>query len=86
MCADPRDMPFSNQQDEGFENKLAHLFATKLDKSLSYTWYPQARGYRPQHAGRAPVRRHHGLPAGQRPGAEHQPVLSVGLRAGVQAA
>jgi quinoprotein dehydrogenase-associated probable ABC transporter substrate-binding protein len=45
VCADPRNMPFSNQQGEGFENKLAELFAQKLGKSLAYTWYPQAPGF-----------------------------------------
>src|SRR6266498_108934 len=45
VCADPRNMPFSDQQGEGFENKLAELFAQKLGKSLSYVWYPQATGF-----------------------------------------
>jgi quinoprotein dehydrogenase-associated probable ABC transporter substrate-binding protein len=45
VCADPRNMPFSNQNGEGFENKLAELVAQKLGKSLAYTWYPQAPGF-----------------------------------------
>src|SRR5262249_19654826 len=45
VCADPRNMPFSDQQGEGFENKLAELVAQKLGKSLAYTWYPQAPGF-----------------------------------------
>jgi quinoprotein dehydrogenase-associated probable ABC transporter substrate-binding protein len=45
VCADPRNMPFSNQKGEGFENKLAELLAQKLGKSLAYTWYPQAPGF-----------------------------------------
>jgi quinoprotein dehydrogenase-associated probable ABC transporter substrate-binding protein len=45
VCADPRNMPFSNQQGEGYENKLAELFAQKLGKSISYAWYPQAPGF-----------------------------------------
>ncbi len=45
VCADPRNMPFSNQKGEGFENKLAELFAQKLGKTLAYTWYPQAPGF-----------------------------------------
>jgi quinoprotein dehydrogenase-associated probable ABC transporter substrate-binding protein len=44
-CADPRNMPFSNEQGEGFENKLAGLLAEKLDKKLAFTWYPQAPGF-----------------------------------------
>jgi quinoprotein dehydrogenase-associated probable ABC transporter substrate-binding protein len=45
VCADPRNMPFSTQSGEGFENKLAELFARKLGKSLAYEWYPQATGF-----------------------------------------
>src|ERR1700742_172401 len=36
-CGDPRNLPFSNDKSEGFENKLAELFAAKLGKKLSYT-------------------------------------------------
>src|SRR3954462_15021106 len=45
VCADPHNLPFSNEKGEGFENKLAELFARKLDKSLAYTWFPQATGF-----------------------------------------
>lgn len=45
VCADPRNMPFSNEKSEGFENKLAELLAAKLGKSLSYTWYPNSTGF-----------------------------------------
>jgi quinoprotein dehydrogenase-associated probable ABC transporter substrate-binding protein len=45
VCADPRNMPFSNEKGEGFENKLAELTAQKLGKSLAYAWYPQAPGF-----------------------------------------
>ena len=44
-CADPRDLPFSNQAGEGFENKIAELFARKLGKSVAYTFYPDATGF-----------------------------------------
>ena len=45
VCADPRNMPFSNENGEGFENKLAELFADKLHKKLDYVYYPQATGF-----------------------------------------
>ena len=45
VCADPRNMPFSNQQGQGFENKLAELFAAKLQKRLDYMYFPQATGF-----------------------------------------
>jgi len=45
VCADPRNLPFSNEAGEGFENKLAELFAKKLDKKVAYAWYPGATGF-----------------------------------------
>ena len=33
VCADPHNLPFSNEKGEGFENKLAELFAEKLKRS-----------------------------------------------------
>ena len=45
VCADPRNLPFSNEKGEGFENKLAELFATKLQKKLDYMYFPQATGF-----------------------------------------
>src|SRR6201746_2982976 len=45
VCADPRNMPFSNEKGEGFENKLAELFADKLQKKLDYMYFPQATGF-----------------------------------------
>jgi quinoprotein dehydrogenase-associated probable ABC transporter substrate-binding protein len=44
-CGDPRNLPFSNDKGEGFENKIAELFANKLGKKLSYTYFPQATGF-----------------------------------------
>jgi quinoprotein dehydrogenase-associated probable ABC transporter substrate-binding protein len=45
VCADPRNMPFSNEQGEGFENKVAALFAERLQKKLEYAYYPGATGF-----------------------------------------
>jgi quinoprotein dehydrogenase-associated probable ABC transporter substrate-binding protein len=45
VCEDPRNMPFSNEKGEGFENKIAELFAAKLNKKLDYTFFPQATGF-----------------------------------------
>jgi mxaJ protein len=44
VCADPFTMPFSNQQREGFENKIAEVLAGELGADLQYTWWPQRRG------------------------------------------
>jgi quinoprotein dehydrogenase-associated probable ABC transporter substrate-binding protein len=45
VCADPRNLPFSDEKGAGFENKLAELFAAKLQKKLDYTYFPQATGF-----------------------------------------
>jgi quinoprotein dehydrogenase-associated probable ABC transporter substrate-binding protein len=45
VCTDPRNLPFSNEKGEGFENKLAELFAQKLQKKLDYMYFPQATGF-----------------------------------------
>jgi quinoprotein dehydrogenase-associated probable ABC transporter substrate-binding protein len=45
VCADPRNLPFSNEKGEGFENKLAELFAAKLQKKIDYMYLPQATGF-----------------------------------------
>ena len=44
VCADPNNMPFSNEKGEGFENKLAELFA-RTRKRVAYTFFPQATGF-----------------------------------------
>jgi quinoprotein dehydrogenase-associated probable ABC transporter substrate-binding protein len=45
VCADPSNLPFSNEKGEGFENKIMELMAGKLDKKLAYVWYPQSTGF-----------------------------------------
>lgn len=45
VCADPHNLPFSNEKGEGFENKLAEFMAQKLGKKLAYTFFPQATGF-----------------------------------------
>jgi quinoprotein dehydrogenase-associated probable ABC transporter substrate-binding protein len=45
VCADPNNMPFSDQKGDGFENKLAELIASKLGEPVSYTYYPQVIGF-----------------------------------------
>jgi quinoprotein dehydrogenase-associated probable ABC transporter substrate-binding protein len=45
VCADPDNMPFSNQKGEGYENKIADLIAKSWDSKLQYVWWPIRRGY-----------------------------------------
>lgn len=45
VCQDPKNLPMSDQQEHGFENKIAALFAKKLGWKLEHTWYPQRMGF-----------------------------------------
>jgi mxaJ protein len=45
VCADPNNMPFSNERGEGFENHVARLVARELHRRLEYFWLPQRRGF-----------------------------------------
>jgi len=45
VCADPLNPPYSTQKQDGFENKIAELFAKKLGKTLEYTWFAQRIGF-----------------------------------------
>jgi mxaJ protein len=45
VCADPNNLPFSNDRGEGFENKIAELIARDLNEKVRYTWWAQRRGF-----------------------------------------
>jgi len=45
VCADPLNPPYSSKNQDGFENKIAELFAQKLGLTLEYTWFPQRIGF-----------------------------------------
>jgi quinoprotein dehydrogenase-associated probable ABC transporter substrate-binding protein len=45
VCADPNNLPFSNEKEEGFENRIAELLARDLHAELRYTWWAQRRGF-----------------------------------------
>ena len=45
VCADPANLPFSNEKKEGFENKIADIIGNELGVPVEYTWFPQATGF-----------------------------------------
>jgi mxaJ protein len=45
VCADPNNLPYSNQAREGFENRLAELLAADRGERLQYEWRAQRRGF-----------------------------------------
>src|SRR6476659_8874487 len=45
MCADPNNLPFTNREGQGFENRIAQLVARDLHARVTYTWWAQRRGF-----------------------------------------
>jgi mxaJ protein len=45
VCADPDNMPLSNQKGEGFEQKIAELVAKEWNAKVEYAWWPVRRGF-----------------------------------------
>src|SRR3954454_23303296 len=45
VCADPNNLPFSNDRREGFENRIVELVARDLCRRIEYVWKPQRRGF-----------------------------------------
>jgi mxaJ protein len=45
VCADPNNLPFTNERGEGFENRIADLLAADLGTHVEYLWWAQRRGF-----------------------------------------
>jgi len=45
VCADPANLPFSDVEGRGFENRIAERLARWLGRPLAYTWHPQSLGF-----------------------------------------
>ena len=45
ICADPDNLPSSNQREEGFDNKIARLVAADLGYTVENVWWPHRRGF-----------------------------------------
>lgn len=45
VCADPLHPPYSTKALDGFENKIAALFANELNQEIEYYWFPQRIGF-----------------------------------------
>jgi mxaJ protein len=45
VCADPDNLPFSNRQQQGFENEVVRLVARHMGEPVQYVWRKQERGY-----------------------------------------
>jgi len=45
VCADPNNLPQSDQRGAGYENKIAEALAKDLGKRVEYTYFPQRMGF-----------------------------------------
>ena len=45
VCADPDNLPLSNERGEGYENKIAEALAKDLGRRIEYTFFPQRMGF-----------------------------------------
>ena len=45
VCADPNNLPLSNERAEGYENRIAEALARDLGRSVEYFYFPQRMGF-----------------------------------------
>lgn len=45
VCADPHDLPLSNDKGEGYENKIAQVIGRDLKLPVTYTFFPDSQGF-----------------------------------------
>jgi quinoprotein dehydrogenase-associated probable ABC transporter substrate-binding protein len=45
VCADPNNLPYSNDQRQGFENQLADMIGKDLNMQVTYFWFPQREAF-----------------------------------------
>lgn len=45
VCADPDNLPLSNERGEGYENRIAAKLAQDLGDRVEYTFFPQRMGF-----------------------------------------
>jgi mxaJ protein len=45
VCADPNNLPFSNNREQGFENRIVRILAQEMHRRVVYTWWAQRRGF-----------------------------------------
>jgi quinoprotein dehydrogenase-associated probable ABC transporter substrate-binding protein len=73
VCADPNNLPYSNEQQQGFENKLTDLIAQDLHMQVTYFWFPQREAFFRQTLNRGVCDVVMGVPAGMDEAATTRP-------------
>jgi quinoprotein dehydrogenase-associated probable ABC transporter substrate-binding protein len=64
VCADPDNLPYSQRDESGFENRIARLVADDMGARLSYFWQEQGRGFVRKTLGAGQCDLFVGVPAG----------------------
>lgn len=64
VCAEPDNLPFSHENQSGFENRIARILADDLGLELHYEWQPQRRGFVRKTLGSGLCEAWMGVPAG----------------------
>jgi mxaJ protein len=67
VCADPDNLPFSNNKQQGFENRIAELVARELNAHLVYQWQRMGRGFVREYLNKAECDVLIGIPASFKP-------------------
>ncbi len=67
VCADPDNLPFSNRQQQGFENHIAVLLAQDLHAQLTYVWQRGGKGFVREYINKGVCDLLIGIPTGYRP-------------------
>src|SRR5690349_20301674 len=45
VCADPNNLPFSNEQRQGFENRIAESVAGEMGMEVRYVWWSERKSF-----------------------------------------
>jgi mxaJ protein len=64
VCADPNNLPFSNQAREGFENRVAEIVAGDIDRQLEFVWRAERKNFIDSSLGAGACDAVMGVPAG----------------------
>jgi mxaJ protein len=67
VCADPDNLPFSNRQAQGFDNKIAELLAKDLGRQILFVWQRAGRGFIRENLNKGVCDALVGIPASFRP-------------------
>src|SRR4051794_26274752 len=45
VCADPNNLPFSNREGEGLENKLAEFIGHGIHRQVEFVWWSERKNF-----------------------------------------